>query len=109
VSKPLGVKNMGLSAYEKEYLTILLVVDHWRSYLQHGTFLIFTDQRSLTHLNEQRLKIPWQQRVFTKLLGLQYQVVYKQGSTNRAANALSQRPHSPISLNAISVGTPNGC
>jgi hypothetical protein len=34
---------MGLSAYEKEYMTILLAVDHWRSYLQHGMFTIFTD------------------------------------------------------------------
>jgi hypothetical protein len=109
VSKPLGVKNMGLSAYEKEYLAILLAVDHWRSYLQHGTFLIFMDQRSLTRLNEQCLKTPWQQHVFTKLLGLQYQVVYKQGSNNGAADALSRCPHSPISLNAISVGTPNSC
>jgi hypothetical protein len=59
VSKPFGVKNMGLSSYEKEYLAILLAVDHWRSHLHYGTFLIFTDQRSLTHLNEQRLKTPW--------------------------------------------------
>lgn len=44
VSKPLGVKNMGLSAYEKENLAILLAVNHWRSYLQHGTFVIFTNQ-----------------------------------------------------------------
>lgn len=28
VSKPLGMKTMGLWAYEKEYLAILLVVDH---------------------------------------------------------------------------------
>jgi hypothetical protein len=60
VSKPLGIKNMGLSAYEKEYLEILLAVDHWRSYLQHGIFQIFTDQKSLIHLNEQHLKTPWQ-------------------------------------------------
>jgi hypothetical protein len=42
VSKPLGIKSMGLSAYE-EYMAILLAVDHWRSYLQHGMFTIFTD------------------------------------------------------------------
>jgi transposase InsO family protein len=106
VSKSLGIKNRGLSAYEKEYLAILLAVDHWRSYLQHGTFLIFTDHKSLVHLNEQQLKTPWQQRVFTKLLGLQYQVVYKQGSANRAADALSRRPHPDQGLHAISVSTP---
>jgi hypothetical protein len=106
VSKSLGIKNRGLFAYEKEYLAILLVVDHWTPYLQHGTFLIFMDHKSLVHLNEQQLKTPWQQRVFTKLLGLQYQVVYKQGSANRAANALSRRPHPEHGLHAISISTP---
>ena len=48
-------KNQGLSAYEKEYMTILIVVEQWRSYLQLGEFLIFTDQKSLIHLNEQQL------------------------------------------------------
>jgi hypothetical protein len=44
--------NMGLSAYEKEYLAILLAVDQWRSYLQHAEFVIYTNHRSLSHLNE---------------------------------------------------------
>jgi hypothetical protein len=82
-----------LSTYEKEYLAILLAVNQWRSYLQHAEFYIFTDQRSLSHLNEQRLHTPWQQKVFTKLLGLQYKVIYKKGTDNNAADALSRRPH----------------
>jgi hypothetical protein len=36
VSKALGVANMGLSTYEKEYLAILLAVNHWRANLQHA-------------------------------------------------------------------------
>jgi len=92
ISKPLGPKTAGLSTYEKEYLAILLAVEQWRPYLQHAEFTIFTDQRSLTHLTDQRLNTPWQQRVFTKLLGLQYKLVYKQGSDNRVADALSRRP-----------------
>ena len=93
ISKPLGPKTAGLSTYEKEYLAILLAVEQWRSYLQHAEFTIFTDQRSLTHLTNQRLNTPWQKWVFTKLLGLQYKIVYKQGSENRVADALSRRPH----------------
>ena len=93
ISKPLGPKSAGLSTYEKEYLAILLAVEQWRSFLQHAEFTIYTDQRSLTHLSDQRLNTPWQQRVFTKLLGLQYKIVYKRGSDNRAADALSRRPH----------------
>jgi transposase InsO family protein len=106
VSRPLGIKHMGLSVYEKEYLAVLLAVDHWRSYLQHAPFIIYTDHRSLSHLNEQKLKTPWQQKVFTKLLGLQYQVVYKKGSDNNAADALSRRPHPPPECAAITVSSP---
>jgi hypothetical protein len=106
VSRPLGIKHMGLSVYEKEYLAVLLAVDHWRSYLQHAPFIIYTDHRSLSHLNEQKLKTPWQQKVFTKLLGLQYQVVYKKGSDNNAADALSRCPHPPLECAAITVSSP---
>jgi hypothetical protein len=33
LSKALGPRSQGLSAYEKEYMAIIMVVDHWRSYL----------------------------------------------------------------------------
>lgn len=95
LSRALGPKNQGLSAYEKEYMAILIAVDQWRSYLQLGEFIIYTDQKSLTHLNDQRLHTSWQQKVFTRLLGLQYRIVYKPGADNRVADALSRRSHEP--------------
>lgn len=52
VNKALGVKNRGLSMYEKEYLAILMAMDQWRTYLQHDEFIIYTDQQSLSHLSE---------------------------------------------------------
>lgn len=95
VSKPLGPRTRGLSTYEKEYLTILLEVEKWRSYLQHAEFLIRTDHNSLASLSDQRLHTPWQQKVFTKLMGLQFSIVYKKSCENRVADALSRRPHDP--------------
>lgn len=59
ISKPLGARTKGLSTYEKEYLTIVITVDQWRSYLQQAEFVIYTDQKSLVHLNEQTLNTPW--------------------------------------------------
>ena len=59
VSKALGPRTRGLSTYEKEYLTVLVVVEQWRAYLQHGEFIIYTDQRSLVHIIDQRLHTPW--------------------------------------------------
>jgi hypothetical protein len=48
----------------------------------------------------------WQHKVFTKLLGLQYKVIYRKGSKNRAADALSHRHQSPDKLLTISTPTP---
>jgi hypothetical protein len=47
LSKVLGPRSQGLSTYEKEFLVILIVVDHWRHYLQLKEFIIFTDHHSL--------------------------------------------------------------
>jgi len=106
VSKALGPKTRGLSTYEKEYLAILIAVEQWRHYLQHAEFIIHTDQRSLVHLNEQRLNTHWQHKVFTKLLGLQYKIIYKPGATNRVADALSRKPVHDAHCAAVSTTTP---
>jgi hypothetical protein len=88
ISKALGPKLQGLSTYEKEYVVVLLAVEQWRSYLQLSEFIIVTDHKSLLHLNEQRLHTPWQQKVFTKLLGLSYKVLYKKSQESRVVDAV---------------------
>jgi hypothetical protein len=92
VSKALGPRNRGLSIYEKEYLAILLAIEQWRPYLQFQEFLIRTDQKSLVNLSNQRLHTPWPQTALKKMMGLNYKIVYKKGSVNSAADALSRRP-----------------
>jgi hypothetical protein len=54
-------------------------MEQWRTYLQLAEFVIFTDQKSLTHLNDQHLNTFWQQKVFSKLLGLRYRLCTKRG------------------------------
>jgi hypothetical protein len=106
VSKPLGPKTRGLSTYEKEYMAILLAVEKWRSYLQHAEFLIRTDHSSLSCISDQRLHTPWQQKVFSKLIGLQFKIVYRKGVENKVADALSRRPHQELSVLAMSSSQP---
>lgn len=79
LSKALRPHNMGLSAYEKECLALMMAIDHWRPYLQPAEFLVRTDQKSLLNLTDQRLNTPIQQHAFTKLVGLQFQIQYKGG------------------------------
>jgi hypothetical protein len=107
VSKALGPRNISLSVYEKEYLAILLAIEQWRSYLQVQEFTIRTDQKSLTHLEGQRLHTEWQQKALTKLMGLSYKIVYKKGINNAAADSLSRMPHSSSELYAVSTGQPS--
>lgn len=76
VSKALGPMNHTLSTYEKEYLAILLAIDHWRQYLQHGEFVLKTDHKSLAFLDEQRLT-HWQHKAMVKLLVLRFKICYK--------------------------------
>lgn len=84
-------------------MVILLAVEQWRSYLQLKEFIILTDQRALVNLSDQRLHTAWQQKALTKLLGLDYKIVYRKGADNRAADALSRRPHTTAdALYAIS-------
>jgi len=59
LSKSLGPRTSMLSTYEKEALAILMAVDHWRAYLQPAEFVVHTDQKSLIHLEDQRITTPW--------------------------------------------------
>lgn len=106
LSKALGPISQGLSTYEKEYFAILAAVEQWRHYLQHSEFHIYTNQKSLVQLSEHRLHTEWQKKVFTKLLGLNYKIVYKQGVHNKAADALSRRNAGNAECVLISSCTP---
>ncbi|KAJ4817820.1 polyprotein [Rhynchospora pubera] len=105
LSKSLGIKNQGLSTYEKEFLALLTAVQKWRHYLMGGKFVIKTDQISLKHLLEQRLSHTMQHKGMCKLLGLNYVIEYKKGCENKVADALSRREEAS-QLSAISEIVP---
>ena len=66
-------------------------------------FLIRTDQKSLKWLLEQKISTPFQQFWLSKLMGFDYDIQYKSGKENQAADALSRVFGSDILLVAISV------
>jgi len=83
-------RNLLLSTYEKELLALVSAVQKWRHYLLGHRFKIKTDQQALKHLLQQRMGTPAQQRWVSKLLGFDFEVEYKQGKENKAADALSR-------------------
>lgn len=92
LSKALGDKHKNLSIYE-EFLALIMAVEKWRPYLQRQEFIILTDHRSLSYLNEQNLYSDMQRKAMTRLMGLQFKICYKQGKENLAADALSRVAH----------------
>ncbi|KAK8935082.1 hypothetical protein KSP39_PZI013667 [Platanthera zijinensis] len=78
-SKALAPRTLGLSTYEKEMLVIIHAVAMWLPYLLGRHFTIRTDHQSLKHFLDQRVSSPLQQKWVTKLLGYDYEILYRQG------------------------------
>ena len=90
ISRALGPRHQGLSVYEKELMAVVHAVQSWSSYLTHRPFIIKTDQISLKYLLDQKVTTPFQHMWLTKLMGYTYEIQYKQGKENHAADALSR-------------------
>lgn len=102
ISKVLSPRNRLLSVYDRELLALVHAVSKWHQYLSLQPFLILTDQHSLKFLLEQRLSTPAQYKWVTKLMGLSYEIRYKQGKDNVAADSLSRANHGELLHLAVS-------
>ncbi|KAL9459867.1 hypothetical protein AB3S75_003133 [Citrus x aurantiifolia] len=91
ISKALSGKTLAMSTYDKEMLAIVFVVQKWRLYLMGQHFKILTDHCSLKYFHDQRISSPEQQLWLSKLLGFDYEIIYKKGAENSVADALSRR------------------
>lgn len=107
MSKVLCPKNQALSVYEREFLAVLMAVQKWKHYLQGQKFIIKTDQQALKHLLDQKIVTPVQQKWITKLLGFEFEIHYKKGKENGAADALSRRGDDELIVAAVTTVTPS--
>ncbi|KAL0542645.1 hypothetical protein IC582_008834 [Cucumis melo] len=101
-SHTLALRDRGRPVYERELMAIVLAVQRWRPYLLIGKFRVKTDQKALKFLLDQRIIQPQYQKWIAKLLGYSFEVVYKPGVENRAADALSRKPEE-VQLFGLSI------
>ncbi|KAJ0441335.1 putative nucleotidyltransferase, Ribonuclease H [Helianthus annuus] len=103
-SKKLCPRMQHASAYHREMYAITQAISKWRQYLLGHHFTIITDQQSLKRLQDQVIQTPEQQKWLGKLLGFDFDIVYRPGTQNGAADALSRIPSGH--LLAISAPVP---
>ena len=87
-------------------MAILHAVDTWRPYLLGRRFQIRTDHQSLKYFLEQCLSSPQQNKWLAKMLGYDYEIIYKKGRENVIADALSCQFEEKSTLLPISLPIP---
>jgi hypothetical protein len=108
-SRPLKGRDLHKPIYEKERMEILHALKKWHPYLIGRHFKVKTDHDSLKYFLEQRLSSKEQQKWVTKILGYDFEIVYKKGKKNVVADALSRKDEDVEALLcAISIIQPDG-
>ena len=93
-SKKLCQKMQNSLVYVREMLAITEAVKECCHYLIGTHFKIITDQQSLKGLFTNVCNTPEQQKWATKLLGYSFEIIYRPGRHNQAADFLSRPPSS---------------
>jgi hypothetical protein len=107
-SRPLKGRDLRKPIYEKEMMAILHALKKWHPYLIGRHFKVKTNHDSLKYFLEQRLSSEEQQKRVTKILGYDFEIVYKKGKQNVVADALSRKDEDVESfLCAISIIQPD--
>ncbi|CAH9095864.1 unnamed protein product [Cuscuta epithymum] len=105
-SKKIGPKLQTASTYIQELYAITEAVRKWRQYLLGSSFIIRTDHQSLKTLFSHVILTPEQHKYVDKLLGFDFQIEFKPGKDNSAADSLSRIHEHPVCLLLASRPTP---
>jgi hypothetical protein len=78
------------STYDLELYALVQTIKHWRHYLIHQEFLLFTDHDSQRHLNDQKKHNARHARWVNYLQQFTFVLRHKAGVDNTVADALSR-------------------
>ncbi|GJS76143.1 putative nucleotidyltransferase, ribonuclease H [Tanacetum coccineum] len=92
------------TTYDLEFYAVVQAVKHWRHYLFHKEFVLFTDHDSLRHIRTQDKVSHKHGRWLAFLEKFTFVVKHKTGVSNRAADALSRRSGLLITMQGVQAG-----
>ena len=90
------------STYDIEFYAIVQAIKHWRHYLFHKEFVLYTDHDALKHLSTQDKVSSRHASWIAYLQQFTFVIKHTSGASNRVADALSLR-HSLLSILHVSV------
>ena len=103
-SEKLAGARSRYSTYDMEFYAIVQAIKHWRHYLVHQEFVLFTDHDALRHLDSQA-KVPSRHPSWIAYLQqFTFSIQNQSGKTNRVANALSRRHSVPTVMHTSVTG-----
>ena len=102
-SEKLSGARSRYSTYDIEFYTVVQAMKHWRHYLFHREFVLYTDHEALKHLHSQD-KISARHAAWSAYLQqFTFVLKHKAGTSNRVADALSRQSNL---LSTMSVTIP---
>ncbi|XP_026380121.1 uncharacterized protein LOC113274914 [Papaver somniferum] len=90
-SEKLNGAKTNYSTYDVEFYAIVQALKHWRHYLIHNEFIMFSDHDSLRHINRQEKLSSRHGKWASYLQEFTFVLKHKDGSQNQVVDALSRR------------------
>ena len=93
-SRKLEPAERNYDVHDKELIAIICALEHWRHFLVGSSFIVpvFCDHRNLIFFQARRILKPRHARWVNRLSPFKISLIYRPGSLNAAADALSRRP-----------------
>lgn len=101
-SEKIAGSRLRYSTYDVELYAVVQAIKHWRHYLFHREFVLYTDHDALKHMSSQDKVSSRHAAWFAYLQQFTFVIKHKAGTLNKAADALSRR-HALLSTMHVSV------